>query len=81
MLHIPVGYMEPMARRLDGVCAIEVCEAAERLELRPGWVFLARAGMHPKLARHDGSVVARLDGSPASLPHRPAVDVLILRHL
>lgn len=76
VLHIPVGYTEPMARRLDGACAVEVREAAEGLELRPGRVILARAGVHLKLAQHDRSMVARLDGSPASSPHRPAVDVL-----
>ena len=76
VLHIPVGYTEPMARRLDGVCAVEVREAAEGLELRPGRVILAQAGMHLKLARQDGAMVARLDVNPSSSPHRPAVDVL-----
>jgi two-component system, chemotaxis family, protein-glutamate methylesterase/glutaminase len=76
VLHIPVGYTEPMARRLDGVCAVEVREAAEGLELRPGRVILARAGTHLKLARQQGATVARLDGDPASSPHRPSVDVL-----
>jgi len=76
VLHIPVGYTDPMARRLDGVCAVEVREAAEGLELRPGRVVLAQAGMHLKLERQGGTAIARLDGNPASSSHRPAVDVL-----
>lgn len=76
VLHIPVGYTEPMARRLDGVCAVEVRQAAEGLELQPGRVVLAQAGMHLKLARRAGTVVARLDANPSGSPHRPAVDVL-----
>lgn len=76
VLHIPVGYTEPMARRLDGVCAVEVREAAEGLELRPGRVVLAQAGMHLRLARQNGGTVARLDANPSGSPHRPSVDVL-----
>jgi two-component system chemotaxis response regulator CheB len=76
VLHIPVGYTEPMARRLDAACAIEVREAAEGLQLRPGLAVLAKAGVHLKLARDQGATVARLDSNPASSPHRPAVDVL-----
>ena len=76
VLHIPVGYTEPMARRLDTVCAVEVLEATEGLPLQPGRVILAKAGVHLKLSRRDGAVVAHLDMNPASSPHRPAVDVL-----
>lgn len=75
-LHIPAGYTEELAKRLDHVCAIDVTEAYEGLALRPGLAVLARGGMHLKLSR-DGSLTrARLDVEPRSETHAPSVDVL-----
>jgi two-component system, chemotaxis family, protein-glutamate methylesterase/glutaminase len=76
VLHIPVGYTEALARRLDSVSALDVREASEGLELRPGMAVLARAGVHLELARRGSFGTAHLNPEPASSPHRPSVDVL-----
>lgn len=75
VLHIPVGYTEALARRLDQISPLEVVEASEGIELRPGRAVLARAGQHLKLVRHNGRIVGHLDASPPR-PHTPAVDEL-----
>lgn len=75
-LHIPPGYTQALAERLDAQCALEVLEASEGLALRPGRAVLARAGLHLKLQGRGASCVARLDLEPLHTPHRPAVDVL-----
>ena len=75
-LHIPPGYTQALAERLNTQCALEVLEASEGLVLRPGRAVLARAGMHLKLEGKGEACVARLDLEPLSTPHRPAVDVL-----
>jgi two-component system, chemotaxis family, protein-glutamate methylesterase/glutaminase len=75
-LHIPPGYTQALAERLNTQCALEVLEASEGLALRPGRVVLARAGMHLKLEGRGEACVARLDLEPLTTPHRPAVDVL-----
>jgi two-component system chemotaxis response regulator CheB len=75
-LHMPPGYTEALAARLDRTCAISVAEASEGLELRPGLAVVARAGMHLKLVAGRDAVTARLDVSPITKPHRPSVDVL-----
>lgn len=75
-LHIPAGYTEALARRLDKQSALEVLEAAEGVELKPGRAVLARAGMHLSLSRRDGSAWAKLSREPAGTPHHPSVDVL-----
>ena len=49
VLHIPAGYTGPLAERLNGECAIEVLEATEGLELRPGRAILAQAGIHLRI--------------------------------
>lgn len=77
VLHMPVGYTEMYARRLNEISAIEVVEAKEGDVIRPGTAFLAPAGRHLRFVRHeDGRVRAHLDLHPLDTPHRPAVDVL-----
>jgi two-component system, chemotaxis family, protein-glutamate methylesterase/glutaminase len=77
VLHIPIGYTEALARRLDAASPLEVVEASEGIELRPGRAVLARAGMHLKIERRAGGFVGHLDASPMR-PHTPAVDELFL---
>jgi two-component system chemotaxis response regulator CheB len=75
VLHMPVGYTEALAKRLDQSCAIEVLEAHEGLELRAGRAIIARAGMHLRI--HPGDPArARLVLVPLDAVHRPSVDVL-----
>lgn len=77
VLHMPAGYTEMYAQRLDAVSALEVVEARDGDLLRPGVAFLAPAGRHLSLVRQaDGTVRARLDLRPTDTPHRPSVDVL-----
>ena len=76
-LHMPVGYTEMFARRLDEISALEVKEAAEGDELRAGLVLLAPAGRHLTFVRDDsGKVRSHLDVRPIDTQHRPSVDVL-----
>lgn len=77
VLHMPVGYTEMYAQRLNDVSALEVVEAREGDLLRPGVALLAPAGRHLSFVRKaDGTVRAHLDLRPIDTPHRPAVDVL-----
>jgi two-component system chemotaxis response regulator CheB len=77
VLHMPIGYTEAYAKRLDELSALRVIEAHDGDEFRPGVVFVAAAGRHLKLHREaDGRVIARLDVRPLDTPHRPSVDVL-----
>lgn len=75
-LHIPSGYTEELAKRLDRGSRIEVVEASQGLVLRPGLAVLARGGMHLKLERREAVGSARLDLEPSSEMHAPSVDVL-----
>jgi two-component system chemotaxis response regulator CheB len=77
VLHMPIGYTEAYARRLDEASALTVIEAREGDQVRPGVVFVASAGRHLKFVRDSNGVVrTRLDVSPLDTPHRPSVDVL-----
>jgi len=77
VLHMPVGFTELFARRLDDLSPLKVIEAKEGDIVRPGVVLLAPAGLHMTFRRQaDGTVVTHLDTRPIDMLHRPAVDVL-----
>jgi two-component system chemotaxis response regulator CheB len=77
VLHMPIGYTEAYAKRLDELSELNVIEARDGEELRPGVVVVAPAGRHLTFRRDgDGRVVTRLDVRPLDMVHRPSVDVL-----
>lgn len=77
VMHMPIGYTEMYAAKLNELSRVEVREAAEGDELKPGRVFLAPAGRHLSLKRKaNGTVVTHLDAKPFESLHRPSVDVL-----
>lgn len=77
VMHMPVGYTEMYAAKLNELSQLEVREAAAGDEVKTGLVFLAPAGRHLSFKR-DGSskVVVHLDAKPFNTLHRPSVDVL-----
>jgi two-component system chemotaxis response regulator CheB len=75
-LHIPAGYTEALAGRLNETCAIEVREAEEGLELRPGLAVVARGGLHVKVTRQHGKMYVHVPSELGSAPHAPSVDIL-----
>jgi two-component system chemotaxis response regulator CheB len=77
VLHMPPGYIQAYAKRLDDLSALTVVEASEGDEVRPGVVLIAPAGRHLTFARDQHGIVrVRLDVVPLDTPHRPSVDVL-----
>jgi two-component system chemotaxis response regulator CheB len=76
VLHMPVGYTELYAKKLDEASTLRVKEAAEGDVLAAGTVYLAPAGRHLSFRRSGSQVLAHLDVRPLDTPHRPAVDVM-----
>lgn len=77
VLHMPVGYTEMFARRLNELAPLGVVEAEEGEVVEKGRVFIAPAGRHLSFRRDgDGLVRTHLDVRPIDTQHRPSVDVL-----
>jgi two-component system chemotaxis response regulator CheB len=77
VMHMPVGYTEMYARKLNEHSPLDVREAHEGDELRAGVALLAPAGRHLSFQRRaEGTVVAHLDARPFDTLHRPSVDVM-----
>jgi two-component system chemotaxis response regulator CheB len=77
VLHMPIGYTEMYARKLDEISRLRVAEAQSGEALEAGRAYLAPAGRHLSLRRDGDAVVrAHLDVRPLDSLHRPSVDVL-----
>jgi two-component system chemotaxis response regulator CheB len=49
--HMPPGFTEPLAKRLDGLSRVKVCEARHGQAVLPGTVYIAPAGRQTTLFR------------------------------
>lgn len=76
--HMPAGFTEPFARRLNSMCALQVREASAADAIEQGTVLIAPAGWH-MLAQRRGQSGATVELSrlPEDVMHRPSVDVLM----
>ena len=75
-LHIPPGYTEELAKRLDHSSAIDVVEATDGLQLRPGLAVLAQGGKHLRISPVRSGLYVKVDAYKAGELHAPSVDVL-----
>ena len=76
VVHLPPGYTEAFARRVDADCALKVIEARPDLPLDVGVVVIARAGIHMRIRPRGAGWVACLHEEPVDALHRPSVDAL-----
>ena len=77
VMHMPVGYTEMYAAKLNEMAKLEVKEAAEGDEVKAGRVFLAPAGRHLFVKRKsNGRIVTHLNAKPFDTLHKPSVDVM-----
>lgn len=75
-LHIPAGYTEALASRLDRSSRVHVVEARTGLVVEGGLVVIAAGGSHLRLHGSKGAIRASVDVEPLDAPHRPSVDLL-----
>ena len=77
VLHMPVGYTELYARKLNEQSGLHVLESQGGEVVAPGHVYVAPAGRHLTLRRTpSGDVVTTLDVRPFDALYRPSVDAL-----
>ncbi len=74
--HMPEGFTAAFAIRLNGLCRMEVKEAAEGDRLRPGLALVAPGNRHVVVRRRADGYYVELSDGPLVSRHRPSVDVL-----
>src|SRR5262249_41304028 len=75
--HMPKQFTASFARRLNGLCAIEVAEAQDGARVLPGHAYIAPGDRHLKLALSGANYVCSVGGKESVNGHCPAVDVLL----
>lgn len=74
--HMPEHFTRAFAKHLDQTCRIEVREAEDGDEVKPGRALIARGNRHLELGRDGARLVARVREGALVSRHRPSVDVL-----
>jgi two-component system, chemotaxis family, protein-glutamate methylesterase/glutaminase len=75
--HMPAGFTNAFAARLDRACKISVKEAAHNERVLPGHAYIAPGGeAHMLLKRSGANYMIELSPTEPVNRHRPSVDVL-----
>jgi two-component system chemotaxis response regulator CheB len=74
--HMPEGFTSAFARRLDGVCRIEVREASHGDRVVPGRAYIAPGNRHMLVHRIGSGYFLEVREGPLVSRHRPSVNVL-----
>ncbi|MFI5234398.1 MAG: chemotaxis response regulator protein-glutamate methylesterase [Gemmatimonadales bacterium] len=74
--HMPAGFTAAFARRLDGLCRVQVREARSGDVLLPGTAFVAPGDRHLLVRPQGAGWSLLLDDGPRVSRHRPSVDLL-----
>lgn len=74
--HMPEKFTEAFANRLDGICKLDVKEAANNDRVLPGRALIAPGGKHMVLRRSGAQYFVEVLDGPLVNRHRPSVDVL-----
>lgn len=75
--HMPLGFTEGWAQRLDGLCRMRVCEATDRQPFARGRAHIAPIGKQMRFKRTERGVLVRLDDDFADSLHVPSIDILM----
>jgi two-component system chemotaxis response regulator CheB len=74
--HMPPGFTDTFARRLDTLCRMHVKQAEDSEAVRGGVAYIAPGGRHLVLMRRGTGYYLRVTDDPPVNRHRPSVDVL-----
>lgn len=74
--HMPEGFTQALAARLDTLSPISVKEAAEGDELTPGWVYLARGGRHMEAVKNGARHLIHYMDAPPREGVRPCANYM-----
>lgn len=74
--HIPYGFSNSFAQRLNNTSEIEVCEAKDGMILQSSHAYLAPGNMHMSIIRSGQNYKIQLLDTVRVSRHKPSVDIL-----
>ena len=75
--HMPASFTGPLAKRLNGLCALSVQEVSQMTPLRPGFAYIGRGDADIVVSRRAGGLVALAAPSAANYLWHPSADRLV----
>jgi two-component system chemotaxis response regulator CheB len=75
--HMPATFTGTLARRLDGICALNVVEVSQATPVVAGVVYIGRGDADLVVARRGGVLVAKSAPSQEGYPWHPSTDRLV----
>lgn len=77
--HMPAGFTQPLAARLNGLCQVGVKEAEDGEELKPGNVYIGPSGKQFQVKRYKNGLFADISTqAPIATLYKPSVDVMLM---
>lgn len=74
--HMPPIFTASLARDLNDLCAISICEAQHRQMVRPGTVYIAPGGAQMRVAQTGANRIVEITDDPPIRACKPSVDYL-----
>lgn len=74
--HLPSGFTQSYANRLNKLTKLNVFEARGGEVIQPGMAFLAPGGKHLTVIKSGGNYITQLDDSEKVCGHKPSVDLM-----
>lgn len=76
--HMPKSFTKPFSDRLNNLCSLDVREAADGDEIKPGRVLVAPGGMQFRIVKRTiTSSIVKLAPNVENNPHAPSVDIML----
>ena len=75
--HMPASFTGPLAKRLDGICAVRVVETLHPVLVEPGCAYIGRGEADLIVSRRAAGLVAMSAPSQSGYPWHPSTDRLV----
>jgi len=75
--HMPAAFTGPLARRLDGICSLNVLEVTGPTQLRPGCAYVGRGDADIVISKRPAGLIVMSVPAKADYPWHPSTDRLV----
>jgi two-component system chemotaxis response regulator CheB len=75
--HMPAGFTGPLAKRLDGICELNVLEAVSPMKMQAGCVYIGRGDADIVVSKRPSGLVVMAVPASAAFPWHPSTDRLV----
>jgi two-component system chemotaxis response regulator CheB len=75
--HMPAGFTGPLARRLDGICSLNVIEVTQPLAMQAGCAYIGRGDADIVISKRAAGLVVMAVPSKAEYLWHPSTDRLV----